>query len=219
MAFSVIARCPRTKLIGAACCAVGMAGGARIVHCAVGIGAVVTQARSDPRLGARGMALLAAGLDAQATIDALVASTPHAQWRQIAVLDAAGNTAAFSGPRVESAMSEAPAQDMCAIGCGLTSALVPPAMLRVVLADPTLPLAERLMLALEEGQAAGGSEVPPQSALLRVMAGADLPLVDLRVDCDPAPVATLRTLWDRYAPIAGEIMLRSTDPENPAIRF
>lgn len=179
---------------------------------------MITQSRSDARLGAYGMTLLAGGRTAQETVDAMVAATPHAQWRQIAVLDAAGDTAVYSGARVLPEMSEAPAQDACAIGAGLISALVPPAMLRTLLADPALPLAERLMLALEEGLAAGGNRAPSQSAFLRVMAERDLPLVDLRVDWDPAPVAALRALWDRYAPLADDILLRAIDPDNPAIR-
>lgn len=218
MAFSLIARCPRTNHIGAVSCAVAMAAGARVVHCAAGVGAVVTQSRSDAQLGAHGMALLAGGLTAQETVDAMVASTPHAQWRQIAVLDAAGDTAVYSGARILPEMSEAPAQDACAIGAGLASALVPPAMLQALLADPGLSLAERLMLALEEGEAAGGNQGQTQSALLRVMAGRDLPLVDLRINWDPAPVAALRALWDRYAPLANDILLRAIDPDNAAIR-
>ncbi|MGH7044504.1 MAG: DUF1028 domain-containing protein [Acetobacteraceae bacterium] len=218
MAFSLIARCPRTNHIGAVSCAASMAAGARVIHCAAGVGAVVTQSRSDAQLGARGLALLAAGLGAPAAMEAMVASTPHGQWRQIAVLDAAGNTAVFSGARTAPEMSEAPAQDACAIGAGLTSTLVPPAMLQALLVDPTLPLAERLMLALEEGQAAGGNHAPAQSAFLRVMVQRDLPLVDLRVDWDPAPIAALRALWNRFAPLANDLLLRAIDPENPAIR-
>ena len=218
MAFSLIARCPRTNHFGAVSCAVVIAAGARLVHCAPGVGAVVTQSRADPRLGARGMALLAAGLGAQAAVDAMVASTAHAPWRQIAVMDAAGDTAVFSGARTLPELSEAPAQNACAVGAGLASALVPPAMLRALLADPALPLAERLMLALEEGLAAGGNQAPEQSAFLRVMAGPDLPLVDLRVDWDPTPVAALRNLWDRFAPIANDLLLRAIDPDHAAIR-
>ena len=218
MAFSLIARCPRTNQIGAASCAAALAVGARVIHCAVGVGAVVTQSKSDARLGARGLALLAAGLDAQATVDAMVASTPHAQWRQIAVLDANGNTAAFSGARTKPEMSEAPVQNACAIGAGLASALVSPAMLRALHADPTSPLAERLMLALEEGQAAGGNQSPSHSAFLRVMAQPDLPLIDLRVDCDDDPVGALRRLWGRFVAVRDDLLLRAVDPDNPAIR-
>ena len=218
MAFSLIARCPRTNQIGVAICGAAIATGARALHCDGGIGAIAVQSRSDSRLGVRGLALLAAGLDAQATCDALVASTPHSQWRQLAVLDAAGNTAAFTGARTVPEMSEAPARDACAIGTALTSALAVPGMLRVLLADPSLPLAERLMRALEEGEEAGGNHAPSLSAMLRVMAAPSLPLVDLRIDCHAAPVHELRRLWSRYAPLAADIVLRATDPENQAIR-
>jgi len=218
MAFSLIARCPRTNHIGAVACGANLAIGGRLVHCAVSVGAVVIQSRADPQLGARGLALLAAGHDAQRTVDALVGGTPYASWRQIAVLDAAGDTAVFSGARTAPEMSEAPTRDACAIGAGLASALVPPAMLRALFADPDLPLAERLMRALEEGQAAGGNQAPARSALLRVMARPDLPLVDLRVDFHPSPVGALRDLWDRYAPVSNDILLRAVDPDNAAIR-
>jgi uncharacterized Ntn-hydrolase superfamily protein len=219
MAFSLIARCPRTNHIGAVSCAVAMAVGARLVHCAVGVGAVLTQSRADARLGARGLAMLAGGLGARATIAALVAADPYAHWRQIAVLDATGETAAFSGARTMPELSEAPAANACAIGAALANSLTVPAMLQAVLADPALPLAERLMLALEEGEAAGGNAARSRSAFLRVMAEPDLPLVDLRVDYSPTPVAALRELWSRYAPVSNDPLLRATDPDNPAIRF
>ncbi|MDE2005501.1 MAG: DUF1028 domain-containing protein [Rhodospirillales bacterium] len=218
MAFAVIARCPRTSQIGGIVCANVMASGARVLHCAHGIGAVLTQNRADARLGARGLDLLAAGHDAQQTIDTLVASTPHAHWRQLAVLDAGGKCAAFTGARCGPETSEAPARDACALGSFLASALVAPAMLRALLADPALPLAERLMAALEAGLAAGGIRETPVSAALKVSAAPGLPLVDLRIDDDPAPVAALRALWGRFAPIAAEMLLRATDPDNPAVQ-
>jgi len=217
MALSMIARCLRTGQIGGVTCAHVIAAGPRILHCAGAVGAVITQNRSDPRLGAEGLTLLAAGHDAQQTVDTLVASTPHRHWRQLAVLDAAGNTAAYSGARCAPDVSEAPARDACAIGTGLVSALAPPAMLRALFADPALSLAERLIQALEEGEKAGGDRQGARSAALRVMAGPGLPLVDLRIDWDPDPIAALRALWQRFAPIVGGLLLRATDPDNPAV--
>ncbi len=218
MAFSVIARDPRTGQIGGACCARVMAAGARVLACATDAGAVLIQHRTDPRLGPEGLRLLRAGHDAQQTIDLLVASTPHAHWRQIAVLDLAGRSAAWSGARCKPEVSEAPGREACVIGTGLAAALAAAAMLRAVGADPALPLAERLMRALEAGLAAGGNCDGESSAMLRVMAAPDLPLVDLRVDFDPTPVAALRALWTRFAPLTGEFLLRATEPGNPAIR-
>ncbi|HEY2620942.1 MAG TPA: DUF1028 domain-containing protein [Acetobacteraceae bacterium] len=217
MTFSLVGRCPRTGQIGAAVTTSSIAVGARCTFCAAGIGAVLTQHRTDPRLGPRGLALLRSGCSAQETLDALVASTPHAQWRQLAVLDAAGNTAAYSGTRVKPQMSAAPAQDACAIGNILASALVPPAMLRGFQADPSAPLAERLLHALEEGLAAGGEPVPVRSAHLQVMEHESFPLIDLRVDWHDAPIAELRTLWQLYAPQSNDYRLRALDPDDPSI--
>src|SRR5271157_3670353 len=116
MTFSLVGRCPQTGQFGAAVSTSSIAVGSRVAFCAAGVGAVLTQHRTDPRLGPRGLGLLRSGCSAQETLDALVASTPHAQWRQLAVLDAAGNTAAYSGARTRPETSHAPAQDACAIG-------------------------------------------------------------------------------------------------------
>jgi uncharacterized Ntn-hydrolase superfamily protein len=217
MTFSLIGRCPRTGQIGAAVATSSIAVGARVAYCAAGVGAVLTQHRTDPRLGPRGLALLRSGCSAQETLDALVASTPLAHWRQLAVLDAAGSTAAFSGANVKPELSAAPAQDVCALGNILASELVPPAMLRAFQADPSAPLAERLLHALEEGLAAGGEPVPVRSAHLLLVERESFPLVDLRVDWHDTPIAELRSLWQLYAPQTSDYLLRALDPDNPLL--
>jgi uncharacterized Ntn-hydrolase superfamily protein len=217
MTFSLVGRCPRTGQIGAAVATSSIAVGARVAYCAAGVGAVLTQHRTDPRLGPRGLALLRSGCSAQETLDALVASTPFAHWRQLAVLDAAGNTAAFSGARVKPEMSAAPAQDVCAIGNILASALVPPAMLRGFQADPSAPLVERLLHALEEGLAGGGEAAPVRSAHLLLVERESFPLADLRVDWHDTPIAELRALWRLYAPQSKDYLMRALDPNNPSL--
>jgi uncharacterized Ntn-hydrolase superfamily protein len=217
MTFSLIGRCPRTGQIGAAVSTSSIAVGARVAFCSAHDGALLTQHRTDPRLGPRGIALLRSGCSAQQTVDALVASTVHAQWRQLAVLDARGNTAAYSGARLRPEMSEAAAQDACAIGNILANTRVPAAMLLAFQEDPAAPLAERLLHALEEGLAAGGESGPVRSAHLLVVEDESFPLIDLRVDWHDQPIAELRALWVRYAPQSGEYLLRALDPDHPAI--
>jgi uncharacterized Ntn-hydrolase superfamily protein len=218
MTFSLVGRCARTGQFGAAVSTSSIAVGARVAYCEAGVGAVLTQHRTDPRLGPRGLALLRSGCSAQQTLDALVASTQFAQWRQIAVLDVAGNTAAHSGTRTKPEMSAAPGQDVCAVGNILANARVPAAMLRGFQADPAAPLAERLLHALEEGLAAGGENGPVHSAHLVVVEHESFPLIDLRVDWHDTPIAELRALWNRYAPQTNDYLLRALDPDNPAIR-
>jgi len=112
-------------------------------------------------------------------------------------------------------MSEAAAESACAIGNLLANARVPAAMLRRFQAEPTVPLAERLMRALEEGLAAGGEQGPVRSAHLLVVDTESFPLVDLRVDWHDQPIGELRALWNRYAPDMGTYVLRALDPDNP----
>lgn len=217
MTFSLIGRCTRTCQIGAAVTTSSIAVGARCAYCAAGVGAVLTQHRTDPRLGPRGLELLRSGCTAQQTLDALVASTQFAHWRQLAVMDVAGNTAAFSGSRTKPEMSAAPAQDVCAIGNILSNARVPAAMLHGFQADPTMPLAERLLHALDEGLAAGGENDPVRSACLMVVERESFPLVDLRVDWHDEPIGELRALWNRYAPQTNDYLLRAVNPDHPSI--
>jgi len=217
MTFSIIGRCARSGQIGAAVATSSIAVGARVAYCAAGVGAVLTQHRTDPRLGPRGVGLLRSGCTARETMDALVASARNAPWRQLAVLDHEGGTAAFSGSRVKPFSNEARAANGCAIGNILADARVPEAMLGAFVRDTASPLAERLLMALEAGLAAGGENGPVHSSHLLVVERESFPLVDLRVDWHDAPIAALRGLWERYEPLAREFVLRATDPDDPAI--
>jgi uncharacterized Ntn-hydrolase superfamily protein len=75
------------------------------------------------------------------------------------------------------------------------------------------PLAERLVRAMEAGEAAGGEGKPVISAALVVMEKEIFPLVDLRVDLAPDAITALRTLWDAYAPSVREFVTRAVDPD------
>ncbi|HZB92571.1 MAG TPA: DUF1028 domain-containing protein, partial [Stellaceae bacterium] len=59
-------------------------------------------------------------------------------------------------------------------------------------------LAERLLAALEAGEAAGGDRRGRQAAALLVATTEDFPDIDLRVDDHVAPLAELRRLLDLY---------------------
>ena len=101
MTFSLLGRCARTGQFGAAVTTSSIAVGTRVPFLAAGLGGVLTQHRTDPRLGPRGLGLLRSGCSAAETVAALVTSTPDHRWRQIAVMDAQGRTAHFDGERVK----------------------------------------------------------------------------------------------------------------------
>jgi uncharacterized Ntn-hydrolase superfamily protein len=214
MTFSILGRCTRTNQIGAASASYFMAVGARVAFAEADTGAVLTQSRTDPRLGPMGLAMLRGGNSARATVDALVAANRQAAWRQIAALDPKGGTAAYSGARARGEVSEAATQNAVAIGNTLSTARVPSAMLISFQATAALPLSERLLQALEAGLAAGGDARASRSARLLVVERESFPLVDLRVDWHEQPIAELRALWVRFAPLAAEMMTRAIDPEH-----
>ena len=136
-----------------------------------------------------------------------------ARWRQLAAVDAAGGTAAFSGAEVVTTGAEEHAPGSVGIGNMLASSGVVSAMLTAFGADASMPLAERLVRALEAAIAAGGETGETRSAVVLVALDPGMRLVDLRIDDDPEPVAALRRLWDTYRPWAADMRLRALDPD------
>jgi len=82
----------------------------------------------------------------------------------------------------------------------------------VVVLNPDLPLARRLIEALAAGEAAGGEFVPVISAALLVAHQESFPYVDLRVDSHASPIIELDRLWRAYEPEAALYVTRANDP-------
>ena len=129
MTFSIAGLCPRTGEMGCVLATSSMAAGARAQFIAADAGVVLAQARSDPRLGVLGIARLRDGDDARQTLDAMVAASPHAAWRQLAVVDRNGQAVAFTGAECAPATGELTARGVVAVGNGLANERVVPAML------------------------------------------------------------------------------------------
>jgi uncharacterized Ntn-hydrolase superfamily protein len=212
--FSLLGRCARTGQLGACTATSDITVGARVLHAKALVGAVLTQHRTDPLLGIRALDLLETGCGASRTIDALVASTSHHAWRQLAVVDAEGRTAAFSGSRVQPPYAEEQGEGCVALGNMLVSQDIGPAMRKAFEAAEEEPLAERLLRALEAGEAAGGEQLATRSAALLVVGEHLFPLVDLRIDLSGRPVFDLRQAWTAYRPLVGEFVTRAIDPDH-----
>jgi uncharacterized Ntn-hydrolase superfamily protein len=178
------------------------------------VGAVVTQNRTDPRKGPRGLELLANGATAAETLEQLTADDPNIGWRQLAVVDATGDTAFFHGARITTTKNAAQGAGVCAVGNILRNDRVPVAMVEAFGADPDALLAERLMRALEAGHEAGGEWKLLKSAALLVVDAEPFALVDLRVELDRAPLVELRYLWETYKPQMDTYVARAVDPDS-----
>ena len=213
MTFSLVARCARTGMLGAAVTTSSIAVGSRCPHVKAGVGAALTQHRTDPRLGPLAIDLLARGFSAEQAMAALVAATPHRDWRQLAIIDREGRTAAFSGAFVAPEKDEAHGTGCVAIANIVRSATVPRSMVGAFERDPSASITERLIAALEAGEAAGGEFVAVTSAALLVAHRELFPYVDLRVDDHPSPIAELARLWESYRPEADAYVVRAVDPD------
>lgn len=212
MTFSIAGRCAATGQIGYALATSSIAAGARVPFCRMGVGVVLTQARTDPRLGPIGLDLLAGGCTASETLAAIVAGTADRDWRQVAVLDAAGKAALHTGANVSPPADGLIASNSVAIGNWVKDETVIAAMIADFEEDPSLPLAERLLQALEAGVAAGGELDPLRSAALGVWGRHSFPIVDLRADCSDDPVGDLRRYWTAYEPVMAGYIERALSP-------
>jgi uncharacterized Ntn-hydrolase superfamily protein len=128
MTFSLVGMCRRTGMFGAAVTTSSMGVGSRCPFAKAGVGAVLTQHRTDPRLGPRGIELLAAGHAAGQVIEALVQENPSIAWRQLAVVDPHGDTAYYHGDKIRSVHAAAQGDAVCAIGNIIRHKGVPQAM-------------------------------------------------------------------------------------------
>ncbi|MEQ8396579.1 DUF1028 domain-containing protein [Thalassobaculum sp.] len=213
MTFSIAARDPLTGAFGLAVTTSGLCVGARCPYALAGVGAVLTQHRTDPRLGPLGLQLLERGLTAEQTVAALTEGRDDAKWRQIAVVDAAGRTAAFHGDAIYSWHGHAAADGAIAIGNILRSEAIPQAMLDAFLDDRTAPMETRLVSALTAGLSAGGELDPLGSAALLIVRDDAFAWMDLRVDRSSDPIGDLAALAAAYAPDAEGTRMRAIDPD------
>ena len=213
MTFSLVGMCRRTGMFGAAVTTSSINVGARCPWARAGVGAVLTQHRTDARLGPRGLGLLEGGAAAGEVIASLTSDDPTIGWRQLAVIDRTGGTAWYHGDRIASVHAAAEGDGCCAIGNIIRSERIPAAMVEAFEAAPDEHLAERLLLAVEAGLAAGGEPKQVKSAALLVVDDQPFPLVDLRVELDRAPLAELRFLWEVYRPRMEIFVTRAVDPD------
>ena len=214
MTFSLVGMCRRTGMFGVAVTTSSIGVGSRCPYARAGVGAVLTQHRTDPRLGPTGIKLLAAGKSAQETVDALVDGNPTIGWRQLAVIDREGRTAFYHGDRIASIHNGAQGASSCAIGNIVRKDGVPRAMVDAFEAAPDEHLGERLVRGLEAGEEAGGELKQVKSAALLVVYEQPFPLVDLRVELDRNPLTELRFLWEVYRPMIDLYVQRAVDPDS-----
>jgi len=201
--FSLIGRSEREDAMGIAVATAAFAVGKRVPHARYRIGAVATQGRTDASYGERGLTLLELGLPPDRVLPLLTAEDPESERRQIIMMDWLGRTAVHTGTKTDPERADATSRDCIAAGNTLHSPAVVAAMIDAFQERPDGPLGERLVAALQAGQAAGGDQRGATSAALLVVSAVDIrermgATIDLRVDDHAEPVAELCRLLRGY---------------------
>ena len=195
MTWSIVAR-DRSGTFGVTVASRFFAVGALCPYARSDVGALATQALVNPGYGPAGLDRLARGDSPQQVVDALVADDEGREHRQVHLIDARGRTAAYTGAQCIGWCGHVTAEGVSVAGNMLAGARVLTDTVEAFLEHDRLPLAERLMVAMEAGEAAGGDKRGKQAAALRIVTTESYPLLDLRVDDHPDPLVELRRLYD-----------------------
>jgi uncharacterized Ntn-hydrolase superfamily protein len=212
MTFSLVGRCARTRALGVVVSSSSPAVAARCAWARARAGAVATQNVTDPSLAPQVLDRLERGNSAGRALDEVMARAQHAAYRQLAVIDAQGGTASYSGSRTLGRHSSFAGKDCLAAGNLLADEAVTAAMVRAFEHRPEDHLAARLVDALRAGEEAGGEQGPVRSSGLLVAGEVTWPVTDLRVDWHEHPIAELGRLWAIWRPQEADYVQRALDP-------
>lgn len=198
--FSIVGYDPKAEEWGIAVQSKFIACAAVVSWARAGAGAVATQSYANTSYGPRGLELMAAGMSAQQALELLLADDPEREKRQVGLVDAKGNAATFTGSECFDWAGGICGDNFAAQGNILVGRETVDAMAETFTATPG-PLAERLLAALDAGQAAGGDSRGKQAAGLLVVrdkggyGGFNDRAVDLRVDEHPDPIKELIRIY------------------------
>ncbi len=195
MTYSIIARDSEAGQVGVAVQTFNLATGMWVPWAEGGVGAVATQALAERSYGPLGLGLVRGGKSAKQALAALLAVDPRREFRQVSIIDRAGNVATHTGDRCMAQAGSFVGDCFCTQANMMASDTVWGAMAEAYQKEAG-DLAARLLAALEGAEAAGGDIRGKQTAALLVMQDdrPHIPVVDLRVDHHPEPLQELRRL-------------------------
>lgn len=193
--FSIAAGDPRTGDFGVAVSTAVPGVGAVVPWVSVNA-AVATQAMTNGDLGRIGIACIDLGMWVDHALPALLQQDERRENRQLHGVDRLGRTFAHTGKECVPWAGHLTDDRFTVAGNMLVGPQVIEAMADAFRkSDPELELCERLLLALEAGQAGGGDKRGKQSAALLVASPSPQFYHNLRVDEHADPVAELRRVF------------------------
>lgn len=193
MTFSITAKDPASGAIGIAVASRFFACGALVPYVSAR-SAFASQAFINPLWGVDGLPRLDRGeAPAQILADLVDADKGQAN-RQAHMIAPDGRIAQHTGAECVPWAGHCKADNVSIAGNMLAGPAVIEAMLQAWHAASDLPLASRLLTAMDAGEAAGGDKRGRQAAALLMHEGQPYPALDLRVDDHADPLPELRRL-------------------------
>lgn len=213
--FTIIGRCARTGMLGVAITSHAFAVGSRCPFVQARVGALATQATTDPRLGQLALNLLAMGYSADKVVNEVASSDRFPESHQLGVVDRDGNSAAATGAATMAWTGHITGLNFVSMGNNLVGEPTISAMARSFEADPNEDLDVRLLQALEAGRHAGGQNGGQRSAAVLVYKDEVFPWLDLRVDAHDEPIGELARLFGLFEPFKSHYAARVAKPDLP----
>ena len=220
MTFTIVARDAKTGLLGIAQSTNPMSVGGRCPFIRANVGAVSTQAYTDPGLGPLAIELLALGHSPEKVIKELSETDAHFEYRQIGIVDRHGRSAVHSGSECKTHTKAITGENYVVMGNMLVSDKVVPEMDRAWRETEGQLFEDRLLAAVVAGRAQGGDSGGHRSAALIVYDTEPWTRTDLRVDFvpkragQPDAVDALKDLLDHWRDMIPYYKVR---PHNPSM--
>jgi len=164
-----------------------------------GVGVVATQSFVNPALGTNGLKMMELGIPADEVLKKLIEADNGRDFRQLAMLDKNGKIIAYTGSKCVKSAGHIIGKNYSVQANMMLNDNVVPAMAKSLEENCNLPLAERVVKAMQAAQDAGGDIRGKQSAVLLVVSTkpteewADKK-INLRVDDHQEPLLELDRL-------------------------
>lgn len=198
--YSIVARDEKTGEMAVGVQSHWFSVGTSVPWAEAGVGAVATQSFVDKSYGPKALALLKTGLSAQQVLDQLVAADPGRDVRQVSIIDTKGNVATHTGKNCIQVASHIKGVNYSVQSNMMLGDKVDEYMSAAFEKSVGKPIAERILLALEAAQEAGGDIRGMQAAAIIVVPGKTTEAwnnktVDIRVDDAKEPLKELRRIY------------------------
>jgi uncharacterized Ntn-hydrolase superfamily protein len=196
MTWSILAR-DESGYFGMAIASRFFAVGSLCVHSRRGVGALSSQALLNPLYGRAGLDLLAQHCSPEQTIEQLIQHDQGRDQRQLHILPFKGLPAAHTGSACVDWCGHLLEDGLSVAGNMLAGPKVVEHTAQAFKDTRGKPMGERLLAALDAGQAAGGDKRGKQAAALKIHMDEDYLQLDLRVDDHEEPFVELRRLYNK----------------------